>query len=182
METVELQELIATLLACLPSEASPARGGAEVAELVSALKAAPALEQVASTTRPAGTQEDGGSGVASMLGRSLISGFGVVSLFKGLFGSGDDESESVAALERFQLPEPVRASIAFDAEQRAFAAADYAHTGQLRTVLPSAATQVTVNVQAMDSRSFSEHSHEIARAVKEAMLNAHSLNDVIGEL
>jgi len=41
---------------------------------------------------------------------------------------------------------------------------------------------VTVQVQAMDSRSFLDHSAEIARAVREAMLNMHSLNDVVSEL
>jgi hypothetical protein len=38
-----------------------------------------------------------------------------------------------------------------------------------------------VQVQAMDSRSFLDHSDEIARAVREAMLNAHALNDVVNE-
>jgi hypothetical protein len=39
-----------------------------------------------------------------------------------------------------------------------------------------------VQVQAMDSRSFMDHSDEIARAVREALLNAHSLGDVMSEL
>jgi hypothetical protein len=34
----------------------------------------------------------------------------------------------------------------------------------------------------MDSRSFMDHSDEIARAVREALLNAHSLGDVVSEL
>jgi len=42
--------------------------------------------------------------------------------------------------------------------------------------------QVTVNVQAMDSRSFLDHSQDIAQAVREAILNMHSLNDVISDL
>jgi hypothetical protein len=42
--------------------------------------------------------------------------------------------------------------------------------------------QVTVQVNAMDSRSFLDHSAEIARAVREAMLSAHGLNDVVNEL
>lgn len=45
-----------------------------------------------------------------------------------------------------------------------------------------AAPQITVQVQAMDSRSFLDHSEEIARAVREAMLNSHALNDVVSEL
>jgi len=42
--------------------------------------------------------------------------------------------------------------------------------------------QVTVNVSAMDSRSFLDHSGEIARAVREAMLHMHPVNDLISEL
>jgi hypothetical protein len=34
----------------------------------------------------------------------------------------------------------------------------------------------------MDSRSFLDHSHDIASAVREAMLNMHSLNDVVNDL
>jgi hypothetical protein len=44
------------------------------------------------------------------------------------------------------------------------------------------APQITVNVQAMDSRSFLDHSDDIARAVRDAMLNMHALNDVVSEL
>ena len=44
------------------------------------------------------------------------------------------------------------------------------------------ATQVTVNVQAMDSRSFLDRSGDIAAAVREAMLNMHSINDVVNDL
>ena len=42
--------------------------------------------------------------------------------------------------------------------------------------------QVTVNVQAMDSQSFMDRSQEIAQAVRQAMLNMHSINDVINDL
>ena len=34
----------------------------------------------------------------------------------------------------------------------------------------------------MDSRSFLDHSDEIANAVREAVLNSHSLRDVLTEL
>ncbi|MGI8990140.1 MAG: hypothetical protein ACR2I2_11230 [Bryobacteraceae bacterium] len=45
-----------------------------------------------------------------------------------------------------------------------------------------AAPQITIQVQAMDSRSFLDHSHDIAQAVREAMLNMHALNDVVNDL
>ena len=44
------------------------------------------------------------------------------------------------------------------------------------------ATQVTVNIQAMDSQSFLDRSQDIAQAVREAMLNMHSINDVVNDL
>ena len=43
-------------------------------------------------------------------------------------------------------------------------------------------TQVTVNVSAMDSRSFLDRSQDIAQAVREAMLNMHPINDVVNDL
>lgn len=42
--------------------------------------------------------------------------------------------------------------------------------------------QVTVQVQALDTRSFLDHSDEIARAVREAILSSHTLNDAMQEL
>jgi hypothetical protein len=49
---------------------------------------------------------------------------------------------------------------------------------------PAAAVspQITVQVQALDSRSFLDHSEEIARAVRHAVLNSHALGDVVSEL
>ena len=45
-----------------------------------------------------------------------------------------------------------------------------------------AAPQISIQVNALDSRSFMDHSHEIAQAVRQAMLNMHSLNDVVSDL
>ena len=42
--------------------------------------------------------------------------------------------------------------------------------------------QITVNVSAMDARSFLDRSGDIAAAVREAMLNLNSINDVVNEL
>jgi hypothetical protein len=43
-------------------------------------------------------------------------------------------------------------------------------------------TRVTVNVNAMDSQSFMDHSNDIANAVREAMLNMHPINGVVASL
>jgi hypothetical protein len=47
---------------------------------------------------------------------------------------------------------------------------------------PASSTQVTVNVNAMDSQSFMDHSDDIANAVREAMLNMHPINGVVASL
>lgn len=59
---------------------------------------------------------------------------------------------------------------------------DYGQGGQPRPVSAAAATQITVQVQAMDSKSFLDHSNDIAMAVRQAMLESSTLNDVIREL
>jgi hypothetical protein len=65
-------------------------------------------------------------------------------------------------------------------------AVDYNQSGDPRAINGSASSsqrpQIIIQVQAMDSRSFMDHSHDIAKAVREAMLNMHSLNDVISDL
>jgi hypothetical protein len=47
---------------------------------------------------------------------------------------------------------------------------------------PAASPQITVNVQAMDARSFLDRSTDIAAAVRDAMLNLNSINDVVNDL
>jgi hypothetical protein len=46
----------------------------------------------------------------------------------------------------------------------------------------SGVPQISVNVQAMDAQSFMSYSGEIAKAVRDAMLNLSSINDVVTEL
>jgi len=48
--------------------------------------------------------------------------------------------------------------------------------------ITSAAPQITVHVNAMDSQSFMDRSTDIANAVREAMLNLHPINDVVASL
>jgi hypothetical protein len=45
-----------------------------------------------------------------------------------------------------------------------------------------AAPQITIHVQAMDSRSFLDRSEDIAQAVRKAMLESNVLNDVVREI
>ena len=47
---------------------------------------------------------------------------------------------------------------------------------------PRAVPSISIQVNAMDSRSFLDHSHDIALAVRDAMLNMNALNDVVNDL
>jgi hypothetical protein len=104
----------------------------------------------------------------------------------GLFGGGEEPAP--APLAKFALQARMRFDAA-DGPGASLLAADYGQDGLPRAYAPEkagqtgqAGAQVTVNVQAMDSRSFLDHKEDIARAVREAMLNSHSLNDVVSEL
>lgn len=47
---------------------------------------------------------------------------------------------------------------------------------------PAQTMNITLNVNALDSRSILDRSDDIASAVRQAMLNTHSMNDVINDL
>ena len=57
-----------------------------------------------------------------------------------------------------------------------------ANAGSQSSGPTSTGSQITVQVQAMDSRSFLDHSDDIAAAVRQAMLNMSSINDVVSDL
>ena len=139
------------------------------------------------------TSAQGGKGVAQTIGKAatsfLGSGLGLAPLVTGLvrlFGGG--KPEAPPPLFRFTPPPPVRfdaANAPLGAGAVGLPAVDYGQDGRPRFVPPPAerqSPQITVQVQAMDSRSFLDHSHEIARAVRDAMLNMHALNDVVTDL
>ena len=132
----------------------------------------------------------GGSGLTKF----LESGFGLGSLaseLSGLFGGGG--GAQAPTLTRYQAPK----SLSFEAADTGsgLSSADYDQMGMARAYgapgqvgtsgVPSpggATPQITVNVQAMDSQSFMDRSTDIAAAVRHAMLNLNSINDVVSEL
>jgi hypothetical protein len=105
-----------------------------------------------------------------------------------LFGGGGEEE--AAPLVKYAMPERLRFEAAMTS--RGMTGLDYGQDGLPReygggygSVPVNAAPespQVTIQVQAMDSRSFLDHKDDIARAVREAMLNMHPVNDVVSEL
>ncbi len=136
--------------------------------------------------------QSGGS-TASTIGQTLSSAFGIgsalsplISGIVSLFGGGGGSSEP-AALTQYVPPNKVNVSAGVSGSDpgQAFGV-DYAQGGQPRPVDSGAAapasTQITVQVQAMDSQSFLDHSNDIALAVRQAMLESSVLNDVIREV
>jgi hypothetical protein len=139
---------------------------------------------VATTTRAAG---GGGSGstAKSILSTLFGSALGATPLIRGLVklfgGGGGGAEEMTASYNVYTAPEPLAFEGAVDrrAGVTRWSVPEPTGGGQRESVTMP---QVTVQVSAMDSRSFLDHSDEIARAVRQAMHHSHGLNDVVGEL
>ena len=147
------------------------------------------------------TSERGGSvldtvgSIASSFAKNALGATPLVRGILSLFG-GDDDSPEPQTFTKFQLPQ----SVAFMAVNTpgGFSAASFDQNGFQRPLDPSPNTtaadgiptstststgqQITVNVQAMDARSFMDRSDDITAAVRSAMLNLNSINDVVSEL
>ncbi len=123
---------------------------------------------------------------ASGLAGSILGGGLIGSLLSGLTSLvAGDKAQTPAPLVKFSLPP--RLNFEAGVQSSGTGAIDYDQGGLPRASQPprspsSSAAQVTVNVSALDSRSFLDHSADIANAVRRAMLESNSLNDVIGDL
>ena len=152
-----------------------------------------AATQVATNRAPAtAASQDNGITLGSVASTVLKSGLGLAPLIGGLvslFSGGGDETP--APLVKYALPP----AIDFQAAQSngRVTDLDYGQTGMARTYAEraggsaslngsGATSQITVNVQAMDARSFMDRSSDIALAVRDAMLNLNAINDVVNEL
>ena len=136
-------------------------------------RASEAASTVASVARSTGSVLGGGLAVSP-----LISGIAK------LFGIGRARQE-LPSLTPFALPTAVSLDGGLTQSGTSpLAGISYGQSGLPRAITPapSAGTTISVNVQTIDSRSFLDHSDDIARAVREAMLNSHPLNDVIAEI
>lgn len=131
------------------------------------------LKSLASTSNSGSTDWGGlakqvvSGGASSLFGsgsaNALFGGLGsLISGIASLFGGG--HQKTLPALNLFQLPQAVNQTV------------------HMQSAAPAAGSAVHVHVQAMDTQSFVNRSSDIARAVKTAMLNSHSLNDVVSEL
>ncbi len=121
--------------------------------------------------------------IGSTLGGALGGGLGLAPLISGiagLFGGGD--SSTPAAQPTYMAPLPIHLDAGFSEGGGGPFGVDRAQGGGPRAMTNSSAPQITVQVQAMDSRSFLDHSGDIALAVRQAMLQSNVLNDVIREV
>jgi hypothetical protein len=100
---------------------------------------------------------------------------GLIGLFTG------SSTQNLSAPTPFTLPPAVNYQAGVTGTGQV-APVDSGQNGQPRVQQASSAPQVTVQVNAMDSQSFLDHSDDIANAVKAALLNSHSLSDVITDL
>lgn len=194
----ELFDDFATLANSL-SEQSANYGGLRMDNADPPAQAAPAH------TSSAASSTSGGGGAGNAALNMLKNESGLVSLISGLwpmFGGG--RPSDPPQLVQYAMP------AALDIERadtgQGLSNADYEQMGipracSGRTESPSANStvsgpsggrsaaggagspaQITVNVQAMDARSLMDRSGDIAAAVRDAMLNLNTINDVVNDL
>lgn len=120
------------------------------------------------------------SAASSFLGGGLSSLSPLIGGLLSLFGGG---GQTLAVPSPFMLPASVQSQAGVTASAPGqVAPVSYSNSGQPRAQSAGASTQITIQVNAMDSQSFLDHSDDIANAVKQAILNSSSLNDVISAL
>jgi len=133
------------------------------------------------------TPKTGGNSVTSTLESAATSLFGggilgspILAGILSLFGGGGSSGQT-PRLVPFALPPAVGYEGALTAGGQV-APADAGQNGQPRSLAQTNNTSVTVQVNALDSQSFLDHSDDIAQAVRNAILNSSSLNDVLANL
>jgi hypothetical protein len=179
------------------SSGSTADGVSGVNDQLSALAAQLASLASVQQTQVSATQDNtqalgqnsaakgSGSSIGSTLGgiASSVLGSGLSPIISGLMSLfGGDSPQATTALTPFKLPSPVDYQAGVTGPAGQISPVDSGQSGQVRTQSVNSAPQVTIQVNAMDSQSFLDHSDEIASAVKAAILSSHSLNDVISDL
>jgi len=137
-----------------------------------------------------GSGQSGGSTASGVLSGIFGGALGVLSPVAkgllGLFGLGGNSAP--APLPVYVPPPPVSISgivrsTSGDTGTATPASPAATPVSQSANVSQSAApSQVTVNINAMDSQSFLDRSNDIASAVRLAMLNLHPINDVVADL
>ena len=158
----------------------------EIAKLAEQLGQLQAAGQAASESMRPKTSASGDSAsspVASTLLNVFGAGLGLSPLISGvatLLGGGGS-SPTPDPLMKFALPPSIQVNAGVSESGGAAFAVDNPQGGLSRPAPLSQPAQITVQVQAMDSKSFLDHSADIAMAVRQAMLESSVLNDVVRE-
>jgi hypothetical protein len=148
-------------------------------------------ENTQALSQSASSKGQGSAGAtASSVGSTLLDVFGLGSglspLISGLMSLFGGAGSSQPSLTPYVAPLPVNAAAGFSGSSAGGAFAVDNADGGLPRPAPSSSSaatpQITVQVQAMDSQSFLDHSNDIAMAVRQAMLQSSVLNDVIREV
>jgi hypothetical protein len=161
---------------------------AEIAGLAEQLRQLQAASQAATESAQASSRATSSGGSSSgPIGSTLLEVFGgglglspLISGIASLFGGGGDNPVP-APLIHFALAPAVQVDAGVSESGGPAFAVDHPQGGLPRTSQTVAPAQITVQVQAIDSRSFLDHSGEIAMAVRQAMLESSVLNDVVRE-
>jgi hypothetical protein len=171
------------------SAADAGRLAAEVEQLRRVVAPPMSTTQSASDTASRTTENSGGSVAETVLKTAgMITGVGPIAAgLMALFGSRSSDTTTYPTMP-FEPPPPISVEAGLGSD-RHFTGISYTADGVPRSTssttdkkAASTTAPIQINVQAMDSRSFLDHSDDIARAVREAMLHSHSLNDVVSEL
>lgn len=162
--------------------ASLSQAGQQIAQLQAAYQQQASLITANTQAIQSNTSAQGHSvlSTAGSVASSLLGGGGLgllsplISGIASLFGG----NSAPKPLPIYVPPPPVAINAALNSATPNSAAPNAASAGS-QVAAPS---QVTVNVNAMDSQSFMDHSNDIANAVREAMLNMHPINGVVASL
>ncbi|MBN9658669.1 MAG: hypothetical protein J0H49_10865 [Acidobacteria bacterium] len=127
---------------------------------------------VSNSVAPVLSKSSNGSGAASWVSwvNPLVGG--LMSLF------GGASEETPVPLAPFSMPAKQKYDVAFsESGGGLMMPLDRGEDGQVRSL----GTNVVVQVEALDSRSFVDRAPEIAQAVKRALLESHGLSGVMQE-
>lgn len=129
----------------------------------------------------AATSNSSGGGVASILSAAASPVGLVANLIGSIFG-GSSEPAAVKP-SKYLPPAAVNYSFGLSANSEDYQPVDGGSSGLSRIAgnSGSSGSNIVIQVQAMDSRSFLDHSNEIAEAVRKALLEAHPLRDAMTE-
>ena len=176
--------------AATPSGSEVGRLVAEVEQLRRAVTDTASTQASAKAVSGARESDDGNSTASTVLKTiGMVTGIGPIATgLLSLFGSKSSSEPSFPTMP-FEPPPPIALEAGLGAD-RQFTGISYAADGSPRSTSSNSnaghasrsVPPIQINVQAMDSRSFLDRSDDIARAVREAMLHSHALNDVVSEL